>query len=106
VGERASLLRGGLWAMGGYAASQGLRFAANLVLARILAPDALGVLFIVNTIRVGVELLTDLGIEQSIVHNERGLQPAFLRTAWTLQVLRGEAIAVLALAWPLGHFTG
>jgi hypothetical protein len=73
-------------------------FAANLVLARILAPDALGVLFIVNTIRVGVER-SPIWVSNSIVRNERGLQPAFLRTAWTLQVLRGEAIAVRR-RWP------
>jgi hypothetical protein len=106
VGERASLLRGGLWAMGGYAASQALLCRQSGAGAHSGARCAGGAVH--RQHHPGGRGTAHRSVEQSIVHNERGLQPAFLRTAWTLQVLRGEAIAVLsaALAWPLGRFYG
>ena len=104
--HRAVLFRGGIWTIGTYAASLGLRLLSNIVLSYILAPEAMGVLFIVSMLRVGVELLTDLGIEQNIVNHRDGLSPAFLDTAWTVQIIRGLGIGLLfaALAVPLASF--
>jgi O-antigen/teichoic acid export membrane protein len=106
VSGRAALFRGGIWTVASYGASLGLRFLSNVVVAHLLAPSAIGALFIVSTIRYGVELLTDVGVEQSIVHNEHGAEPGFLGTAWTVQAVRGLAISLLflALSAPLAAF--
>ena len=44
---------------------------------------------LVNAIRTGVELLSDVGIMQNIISTPGGDNPAFYDTAWTLQVVRG-----------------
>lgn len=54
-------------------------------------------MMIVNTVRVGAELLTDVGIEHSVVTNKNGEDKEFKDTAWTLQVLKGGLLAVLIL---------
>ena len=55
-------------------------------------------MLLINTLRTGVELLTDVGVGQSIVNNPRGNEPAFYNTAWTVQIIRGIVLFILALA--------
>ena len=94
------------WTTLGYGGVQGLRLLNNIILTRLLAPPIFGLMALINAIRTGVELLSDVGIVQNIVSNPRGAEPDFQDTAWTLQVIRGFllAIACLVLAAPLGAF--
>src|SRR3954463_8032559 len=85
------------WTTFGYGAVQALRLVNNVVLARLLAPQIFGLMAIVNAIRTGVELLSDVGISQNIVSNPRGAEPVFYNTAWTLQASRGLLLAALCL---------
>ncbi|KMO42902.1 hypothetical protein VQ03_09810 [Methylobacterium tarhaniae] len=87
-----------LWTIGTYAASLAIRLGTNVVLSRMLAPDILGVMVVVHSVRYGVELLTDVGIEQNIIHNSRGATRPFLNTAWTLQIIRGGILSLVFLS--------
>lgn len=87
-----------LWTAGTFVVSAGLKFGLNIVLAWLLAPEILGVMVVVNAIRLGIELLTDVGIEQNIIHHRDGLTRAFRDTAWTLQLLRGLLLSGVFLA--------
>ncbi len=96
-------VRGTVWTLIGYGASQGLRFASNLILTRLLFPDLFGLMALINTFIMGLHLFSDLGIRPSIIQNPRGDDPKFLNTAWTLQIIRGVGLWVCcwAIAWPL-----
>lgn len=90
-------IRGAIWTIAGYGTNQVLRFGGNLILTRLLVPEYFGLMAVVNTLRIGIELFSDLGITQSIVNNKRGDEPAFLNTAWTLQVIRGFVLWLFCL---------
>ena len=90
-------IRGAIWTIAGYGTNQILRFGSNLILTRLLVPEYFGVMAVVNTLRIGIELFSDLGITQSIVNNKRGDEPAFLNTAWTIQVIRGCVLWLFCL---------
>lgn len=100
------LLHLGVWTLAGYGASLGVRFSSNIILARLLAPQVFGVMVVVNGLRMGIELLTDVGVEQNIVYNRKGLEDEFFNTAWTLQMIRGALITLLflALSAPFARF--
>jgi O-antigen/teichoic acid export membrane protein len=85
-----------------------VRLATNIILARLLAPEIFGMMLIVNMLRTGTELLSDLGIGQSVVRAKREPDRAFLDTAWTLQLARGALLTavMLVLAHPLGGVYG
>lgn len=102
------VLRAGGWTIFGFGASQLLRLGGNLILTRLLFPEAFGLMAIVQAVLVGVALLSDIGIEQSIIHNKRGNEPAFVNTAWTLKVIRGvlTCVVILLLAQPVASFYG
>jgi len=97
-GEQSSLLHKIMWTAGAFGASFGLKLASTIVLARLLAPEIFGIMVVVNSIRLGMELLTDVGIEQNIVNHRHGLTPRFFNTAWTMQILRGLLLSLLFAA--------
>ena len=105
-GLMARVLRSASWMMIGYGGSQALRLAANLVLARLLFPEAFGLMALVTVVTVGLSLFSDVGIGPSIAQNSRGDDPDFLNTAWSIQVLRGFGLwaFTLVLAWPMAWF--
>ena len=95
--RRAAIVKLG-WTTVSFGIVQFLRLLTNVVLARLLAPPLFGLMLIVNTIRVGVELLSDVGINQSIVSHKEGASPDFVDTAWTLQMLRGLFLGAVCFA--------
>lgn len=102
----------GSWVLMGYFVSQLMRLGSNLVLTRLLVPEMFGVMAIVTTINIGVNLCTDIGLKQNIVRHERGQNPEYLNTAWTLKVIRGAFLCCLiiligyGLQWWDGHIGG
>jgi O-antigen/teichoic acid export membrane protein len=96
-------VRGSAFEMGGFGLSQVVRLGGNLVLTRLLFPEAFGLAALTSIFLQGLQMLSDVGLRQAVIQNPRGDEPAFLNTAWTLQVVRGFALWVvgLALAWPM-----
>lgn len=90
----------------GQGGSQAFRLAGNLVLTRLLVPELFGLMALVNTFIIGVSLFSDIGIRPSIIRSQRWNDPAFLNTAWTLQVIRGcwMWIGSCLIAWPVSQF--
>ena len=88
--------------------AQVLRLASNLILTRLLAPEAFGLMALVSMVLIGLTLFSDMGIGPSISQHPRGDDPDFLNTAWTIQILRGFLLwlAATALALPAAWFYG
>ncbi len=99
-------INGAIWTIIGFGGIYVLRFVNNLILTRLLQPEFFGLMALVNTLRVGLELFSDIGIIQNIVNSKRGDDPKFLNTAWTLQVIRGIFIWILCLliSLPIANF--
>ncbi|MBI4783791.1 MAG: oligosaccharide flippase family protein [Oscillatoriophycideae cyanobacterium NC_groundwater_1537_Pr4_S-0.65um_50_18] len=91
------VIRGMLWTILGYGASQVLRFSANLILTRLLFPEFFGLMALVNIFIVGLALFSDVGIGINIIQNKSGDEPEFLNTAWTIQVIRGLCLWLICL---------
>lgn len=83
--------------MGQFSASLGVRMISNMILTRLLLPEAFGLMAVVSVLTIALALLSDLGIGQNVIVHRRGGEPAFLNTAWTVQVLRGLLIWSLAI---------
>jgi O-antigen/teichoic acid export membrane protein len=96
---RAHILRGSLIIFAGYGAGQFLlRPISTIVLTRLLDKDAYGLLRLANAFMEGLGNFTAVGSGPAIVRDPRGDDPAFLNTAWTLQVVRGMGLWLLACA--------
>lgn len=104
--DHPPVARGVAWTVAGFAAVQFFRFAFNLTLTQLVAPQVFGVMALVNLFVLALHMFSDLGIRQCVVHSPRGEDPRFLNTAWTLQVVRGLVLWTASglIAWPLAWF--
>ena len=99
---KALVLKNSVIEVLGYGATQAMSLGSNLVLTRLLFPEAFGLMAIVRIVLFGVMMLSDVGILQAVIQNKRGDDEDFLNTAWTLQVIRGGILcaATMAIAYP------
>jgi len=98
TGLRKLLLRGSAYEMLGYGLSQVVRFGSNLLLSRLLFPEAFGLSALVNILNQGLVMLSDVGLPTVIVQSERGDDIRFLNTAFTWQTARSAALWLVAVA--------
>lgn len=99
---RKRALKGGSVALAGFAAGQGLRLVSNLVMTRLLAPDAFGLMAIAFAVQTWIAMMTDLGLDANIVRSKNGERPEFLATARTLQLARNALIALFIVVIAAG----
>ena len=87
----------------GRVVSQGIRLAANLVLARLLTPADFGLMALVMVVLQGLEMLSDVGTRLAIINHPRGEERVFLDTAFTIECVRGVGLWVVGLiaAYPV-----
>jgi len=102
---KKDVLHGAFWTVLSYGIGQILRFVSNLILTHLLFPDLFGLMALVNIIVMGLTLFSDLGIGTSIVRSKHWNNPDFLNTGWTMQVIRGFGIWLIAVvaSYPLSE---
>jgi O-antigen/teichoic acid export membrane protein len=87
------------------AASAILNYAVGLgrsiLLARLLSPDDFGLLGMAGTILVALSVITNMGLDASIIINRLPPDeelPAYLNTIWTTEIIRRVFLTLLLLA--------
>lgn len=92
----------------GFGTGQVLRLASNLILTRLLFPEAFGVMAMVSVFLMGLAMFSDVGVGPAIMQSKRGDDRDFLNTAWTIQIIRGACLFVVAcvLTWPMALYFG
>ena len=98
--------KGTVYIVGYFGISLALRMVSSVVLTRLLSPAYFGLMTLLTTVLVGLNLFSHIGLADSIIQSPRGDEPVFLNTTWTLQALRGIGLWVLTilLAWPVARF--
>lgn len=81
-----------------------MRLVSNLVLTRLLFPEAFGLMAIVTVGVAFLQMVSDTGVVTAIQQNKHGDDPRFLHTAWTIQIIRGGVLWLLT--FPLGVAMG
>ncbi|WP_375427119.1 oligosaccharide flippase family protein [uncultured Sphingomonas sp.] len=74
-----------------------LRMGSNIVLARLLAPDAFALIAITSLILTGLQMVSDVGIAV-IALREGEMSRENEHKLWTMQLLRGFFVGLLMLA--------
>lgn len=99
-GLKARFIRSFGWSMMNFGGAQFLRLISNLILTRLLFPEAFGLMALVTVILVGLAMFSDTGITTAVQQNARGDDPDFLDTARSIQIVRGCILWLIT--WPLG----
>lgn len=91
------VVKAGVISVGALLIAQLIRFFANILLAGYLAPNAFGMVGIVNMILLGINLFSDIGLRQLVIQKEDVPTREFLDTVWVVQIMRGVFILAVAL---------
>ncbi|SMD03207.1 oligosaccharide flippase family protein [Primorskyibacter flagellatus] len=107
-GLGARVMRGSALTFMGFGTSQFLRLGSNLIVTRLLFPEAFGLMAIMTLFLTGLQMVSDIGLTTGIVRSKRGDDPVFLNTCWTLQIIRGVLLAAICciIAGPVARFYG
>ena len=98
AGMKSRVVRAGSWILGGQAVQQVLRLGTNVITARLLFPDAFGLMSVVYMLATALALFSDLGVARTMVLSKRGSDPEFLDTAWSIQLVRSQVLALAICA--------
>lgn len=104
---KAQMARGGIWLGIGGGSESGARFLRNIILARILAPEAFGLIAIVMAINNFFETFTYVGMKEAIIQNPRGNEREFQNGAFLVSVVRSAVlfcIAIVAVPFIAGFY--
>lgn len=86
---RRRAVRATAWTLIGTYLGQALRLASNLILTRLLFPEAFGVMAIMLLVLQALNIFSEIGIQQMLIQSPRSQDRSFTDTAWTMQVIRG-----------------
>ena len=76
--------------------AKGLAFGSKVILARLLVPQELGLMVMILSLTQFFEVLTEIGIKQSVIQHKNGAEPQYLNMAWWFQGLRAIGLYVVA----------
>lgn len=88
------------------AATLVLRLGGNIVLTRLLDPDAFGIVGIIVSIMVTLTMMSDLGFLDFVVRHKRGSERGLLDLLWTVRLGQSGLLTLVMLlaAWPFALF--
>jgi O-antigen/teichoic acid export membrane protein len=95
---RQRALSASLWAIAPQPFHIGMRFLQSVIVARFLSPDDFGLMAIVGLLLNGLAMFSDLGTQTAAIRSPHGDDPEFLRTTWTLSILRGAILWLACIA--------
>ena len=79
-----------------------VRTGSSMVLTRLLAPYAFGIVGIISSVFFAVTMVTDLGFEAFVIRHQRTSDQLFRDVIWTIHLKRGLALSILvSLCSPL-----
>lgn len=79
-----------------------LGFGSKVVLTRLLASEEMGLMVMIISLTALFEVLTEVGIKQSVIQHKNGAAPEYLNMAWWFQGLRAiglYAVAFIVAPW-------
>lgn len=82
-----------------------LRLLSNLILTRLLFPEAFGLMALTQIFIQGLQAFSDIGLNTLVIQRKQGADQAFLNVIWTLQFLRGVLLWLFTclIAWPVAQ---
>jgi lipopolysaccharide exporter len=105
---KARVFRGGVWLGAGSLTEQVFRFTRNMILTRLLAPEAFGIMAIIQSTTAIIQCLTEVGVKEGLIQNPNGDKEEYIGAAWWVAFGRSLSIyAMLFAAAPFAaHFYG
>ena len=87
----------GKWVVSGFIINMVIRLANNLIMTRLVAPEAFGVVAVATISLLGIQMLSDVGLRQSIIRREGEVEGVYQDTVWVTQIIKGILVSLIML---------
>ena len=94
---RSKIYKGAIVLTGGQAATQALSFTRNIIIARILNPEDMGIAATFAITITLLEMISNLAVDMLLLQAKDGDDPIFQGTAQLYQVFRGILVGLFIL---------
>jgi O-antigen/teichoic acid export membrane protein len=85
-----------------FGAQGAIKLGSSVVMTRLLQPEAIGVITILMAILYVIEMIADMALTVVLIRHEKGDDPRYVNTAWTLRLARASLnCAVVFFGAPL-----
>ncbi|WP_241768275.1 lipopolysaccharide biosynthesis protein [Haloferax sp. ATB1] len=91
-------IQSGIWAAGINVADRALQLLNVIILARILSPEAFGLLGVALLVLGALQQFSNLGFDSALVQHESDNIDEYLNTLWLMKIARGAVIATITIA--------
>ena len=92
---RSKIFKGAIVLTGGQAVTQALSFARNIIIARLLNPEDMGIAATFAITITLLEMISNLAVDMLLVQAKDGDDPVFQGTAHLYQVFRGLFVGLV-----------
>lgn len=92
----AQAVQSGVWVTGINVGDRLLQLLKVVILARLLSPQAFGLLGIALVTIAALRQFSTLGFDEALIQHEKENVDAYLNTAWVIKIIRGAVIAGIA----------
>ncbi|UOO95163.1 lipopolysaccharide biosynthesis protein [Halococcus dombrowskii] len=89
-------VQSGIWVAGINVGDRILQMLKVVILARLLSPEAFGLLGIALLVIAALRQFSRLGFDEALIQHENEDVDAYLDTAWAMKIIRGFVITVVA----------
>ena len=101
-GLKATVFRGGAWLGMGSFVEQAIRFGRNMLLARLLAPEAFGTMAIVLSATTLIQVLAEVGAREALIQNPRGTEEGHIGAAFWMSA--GRSLCIYSIIFVMAPF--
>lgn len=101
-------LRAAFWSLVGSGGNGIIRFISNLILTRILFPEAFGLMATAMLFMTLVQVLSDTGVKIALIQHPEGASTAFINTSFLITIIRNGLLFLLVIAGidPISNYYG
>lgn len=92
----AQTVQSGIWVAGINIGDRSLQLLKVILLARLLSPEAFGLLGIALLSIAALRQFSRLGFDEALIQHEEDNVDVYLNTAWVMKIIRGAVIAIIA----------
>lgn len=92
----AQAVQSGVWVTAINVGDRLLQLLKVIIIARLLSPEAFGLLGIALVTIASLRQFSKLGFDEALIQHEEENVDAYLNTAWVIKIIRGAVIAIIA----------
>lgn len=92
------IVQAALWSLAGSGGTGLIRFSSNLILTRLLYPEAFGLMAAAMVVLTLVQIFSDTGIKTALIQNPHGERPEYVNTSFIIALVRSMVLFLIIAA--------